>query len=187
MSCTVMAVPLALYWVAHSMIVGTHIAGDLLGLAADRLKNKDNEDFLLIEDDKETNCNNDSSHSITMSHFIEKEFETPFTDKEILKKTLEEHGVTGLEFYENSLSCKFEQYILSFTKYEGKENYSLKISCADEDSADEKANDLLSEYSLNVQEDAYLHILQKLKENNLQVEEETVEDDNTIVLTINID
>jgi hypothetical protein len=40
---------------------------------------------------------------------------------------------------------------------------------------------------MNVQEDAYMHIMEKLKENNMQVEEEEVMDDNTIVLTVNID
>ena len=45
----------------------------------------------------------------------------------------------------------------------------------------------LGAYALNVQEDAYLHIIDKLKENNMQIEEEEVMDDNTIVLTVNIE
>ena len=40
---------------------------------------------------------------------------------------------------------------------------------------------------MNVQESVYLKILDKLKSNNMQLESEEVEDDNTIVLTVNLD
>ena len=40
---------------------------------------------------------------------------------------------------------------------------------------------------MNVQESVYLKILDKLKNNNMQLESEEVEDDNTIVLTVNLD
>ena len=55
------------------------------------------------------------------------------------------------------------------------------------DNIEEKVNDLNSEYALNVQEDAYLGIVEKLKENNMEIEEEEVLDDNTIVLTVNLE
>ena len=61
------------------------------------------------------------------------------------------------------------------------------ITCLSTDNAEEKVNDLNSEYALNVQEEAYLSIVNKLKDNNMEVEEEEVLDDNTIVLTVNID
>ena len=65
--------------------------------------------------------------------------------------------------------------------------YFIKISCLETDNAEEKVKDLESEYTLNVQEEAYLNIIDKLKENNMEIEEEEVQDDNTIVLTINLE
>ena len=50
-----------------------------------------------------------------------------------------------------------------------------------------KVGDLSGEYAMNVQEDAYLHIIDKLKDNNMQIEQEEAMEDNTIVLTVNID
>ena len=131
------------------------------------------------------NCSED--HVITEKHFIEKTFETPFMDKEILKKTLEEHGVTIIEESESVISGKVDNYKLVFSKPEQDKPYNLRISCLEHDNAEEKVGDLSSEYAMNVQEDAYLHIIDKLKENNMQVEQEEVMDDNTIVLTVNID
>ncbi len=63
----------------------------------------------------------------------------------------------------------------------------LKINCPENVNTEEKINDLNSEYTMNVQESVYLKILDKLKSNNMQLESEEVEDDNTIVVTVNLD
>lgn len=184
MSCTVVAVPIALSWIAQTILTGTLITGGAIGLTAASY-NK-NRELYAIDDESIEGCNSED-HEITYSHFIEKEFETPFTDKNLLVKTLEEHGVQGIEASEDFISGKVDNYKLQFTKYYGKEAYTLRISCTEQENAEEKVGDITSEYSMNVQEDVYLHILDKLKENNMQIEEETVEDDNTIVLTVNLD
>lgn len=191
MSCSVIAVPIALSWVVHMLVAGSVVTGGVIGATSMLNKDYDTEkedvkkyDYIAIEN---SNFGCDDSHSVTMEHFIEKEFETPFTDKDLLVKTLEEHGVTDISASENFVSGKVEGYVLSFNKYEGKESYTLRISSNNESKIIEKVEDLTSEYTLNVQEDAYLHIIEKLKENNMQIEEEVVEDDNTIVLTINLD
>ena len=80
-----------------------------------------------------------------------------------------------------------DNYNLSFEKQETDKPYSLKISCYESDNAEEKIGDLSSEYALNVQEDAYLNIVEKLKANNMEIEDEEVMDDNTIVLTVNLE
>ena len=108
-------------------------------------------------------------------------------DKEILRKTLEEHGVTNITEWENGMAGDVDNYKLTFEKPSEDKPYNLIISCRENDNAEEKVGDLNSEYAMNVQEDAYMHIIDKLKENNMQIEEEEVMDDNTIVLTINID
>ena len=40
---------------------------------------------------------------------------------------------------------------------------------------------------MNVQEESYLSIIEKLKENNMTVESEEVLEDNSIVLTVNLE
>ena len=178
MSCTVIAVPYALMWVVGAIATAAATA------ANEAKENRNLKELASIYNEAE-NCSED--HVITEKHFIEKTFETPFMDKEILKKTLEEHGVTIIEESESVISGKVDNYKLVFSKPEQDKPYNLRISCLEHDNAEEKVGDLSSEYAMNVQEDAYLHIIDKLKENNMQVEQEEVMDDNTIVLTVNID
>ena len=178
MSCTVIAVPYALMWVVGAIATAAATA------ANEAKENRNLKELASIYNEAE-NCSED--HVITEKHFIEKTFETPFMDKEILKKTLEEHGVTIIEESESGISGRVDNYKLVFSKPEQDKPYNLIISCLEHDNAEEKVGDLSSEYAMNVQEDAYLHIIDKLKENNMQVEQEEVMDDNTIVLTVNID
>ena len=178
MSCTVIAVPYALMWVVGAIATAAATA------ANNAAENNNLKELSSIYNETE-NCNED--HVITEKHFIEKIFETPFMDKEILRKTLEEHGVTNISEWENGMAGDVDNYKLTFEKPSPDKPYNLRISCLEHDNAEEKVGDLNSEYAMNVQEDAYLHIMDKLKENNMQVEEEEVMDDNTIVLTVNID
>ena len=178
MSCTVVAVPYALMWV-----VGAIAAAAADAAVKNNIESYNNDIFNLVSQD--TNCSEDKV--ITESHFIEKTFETPFMDKDILKKTLEEHGVSNIAEWENGFSGELEGYKLIFEKPAEDKSYNLKLSCLEQKNAEEKVGDLSNEYAMNVQEDAYLHIIEKLKENNMQIEEEEVMEDNTIVLTVNID
>jgi hypothetical protein len=176
MSCTVVALPYALMWVVGAIATAA---------ASTAVENK-NEDFFDFEDNNiNENCTEDKV--ITEKHFIEKNFETPFMDKVLLMKTLEEHGVRNIFEWESGISGEVENYKLTFEKPSADKPYNVRISCLEHNNAEEKLNDLNGEYALNVQEDAYLHILDKLKENNMQIEQEEVMDDNTIVLTVNID
>ena len=180
MSCTVIAVPYALMWVVGA--IATAAAN-----AATNSQNETNENLNVLNSiyNESENCLDD--HVITDKHFIEKTFETPFMDKSILMKTLKEHGVKNIAEWESGLSGEVDNYKLIFEKTSEDKPYNVRISCLEKDNAEEKVGDLSNEYAMNVQEDAYLHILDKLKENNMQIEQEEVMDDNTIVLTVNID
>ena len=180
MSCTVVAIPYALVWVIGAVVSA---AATTAATANTNLNNNDINIFNL--DLNSDNCT--ENKVISEKHFIEKTFETPFTDETILTKTLEEHGVTNIVKWENGLAGNVDNYKLTFEKIASDKPYSLKITCLESDNAEEKVSDLSGEYALNVQEDAYLHIIDKLKENNMQIEEEEVMEDNTIVLTVNID
>ncbi len=124
---------------------------------------------------------------IPVEHFIEKDFETVFMDKALLLKTLEEHGVTDIKETENGVNGNIDDFNLSFTKSSESSPYSLHIVCREHDNVQEKFNDLNCEYALNVQEETYLNLISKLKNNNMEIETEEVLEDNTIVLTINLE
>ena len=179
MSCTVIAVPYALMWVVGAIATAAATAA-----SAHNEDTIGNADIFNLALDSE-NCTED--RVITEQHFIEKTFETPFMDKEILKKTLVEHGVINISEWENGIAGDVSNYKLLFEKPADDKPYNLKITCLEKENAEEKVGDLSGEYAMTVQEDAYLHILDKLKENNMQIEEEEVLDDNTIVLTVNIE
>ena len=179
MSCTVVAVPFALAHLLGPIVVAAAAGAISATHANNNIENKIYE--------MENRFLEEVQH-IQMCKLVEKEFQTAFIDKNILLKTLEEHGVTGInEDLNGNISCNIENFNLNFNRNSEQEAYLLKISCKATDSADNKVEDLNSEYTLNVQEDAYLNLLEKLKENNMEIENEVVEDDNTIVLTINLE
>ena len=62
----------------------------------------------------------------------------------------------------------------------------MKVTC-DADCDDSAIiEDLSSEYGMNAQEESYLKIKERLAQKNLQIDEEEVLEDNSIVLTVNI-
>ena len=124
---------------------------------------------------------------IPETHFLEKAFQTPFMDKNVLLKTLSEHGISIEKNLSNKIVGKISTYTLTFTRDSESEAYNVVISHLEKDNAEEKIQDLASEYSSNVQEESYLSIIEKLKENNLTLENEEVLEDDTIVLTINLE
>lgn len=176
MSCTVVAVPWLLYQAIGAVVAASATASIAFN-------------DLLDKTERQEDC--EEVQVITAKHFMEKSFETVFMDKETLVKTLEEHGVVNIKYGEawekDKVTGQIDSYTLSFEKASDDKPYFLTVTCLDTDNAEEKLNDLSSEYALNVQEDAYLSIIEKLKDNNMEVEEEEVLDDNTIVLTVNID
>lgn len=183
MSCTVFALPYALAWVIGSVVVGA--AGAIQSRDELRDENLDISTYV-SEQTLENYCND--IHVINETNFIEKSFETAFMDKELLMKTIEEHGLKGIQEDEfGRISGTVDNYTLTFEKMEADKPYFLRISCTDKDKPEEKIDDLSSEYALNVQEEAYLNIVDKLKANNMEIEDEEVLDDNTIVLTVNLE
>ena len=182
MSCSVIAIPIALAQII-SVVVGE--------IAVQRALSKHNENLNNNQIDEYIQNIKDNPYEefqvVSTCDIVEKEFKTAYMDKNILLKTLEEHGVSELEENYNKISGCIGNFTLNFERNSENEAFVLKISCKESDNAEEKLTDLNSEYALNVQEDAYLHLLDKLKENNMEIEEEVVEEDNTIVLTINLE
>ena len=171
MSCTLVAVPIALQYITSIFVVNA------VAITAFATASSNKNDNNICEDVK----------IISEANFLEESLETPFNDKNILIKTLEEHGIQNVIDNYGTIKGELDKYSLLFEKENEQSPYKLKISYLKGTNFDNMLNDLHAEYSLNVQEESYLNLIEKLKENNMQIEEEEVLDDNTIVLTINLE
>ena len=177
MSCTVLAVPYALVWVIGAVVTGV----------ATLVNNDSIEEPIrqVVDDVSQDVC--DGVKIISEANFMEKSLETPFMDKQLLIKTLEEHGVKNITDDFGKIKGEVDSYSFTFEKMSEDKPYHVTISYLEGNRPEEKLNDLNSEYALNVQEEAYLNIVEKLKDSNMEIEEEEVLEDNTIVLTVNIE
>lgn len=187
MSCTVVAIPMALHWIITAVAIGTvatvdkKLNMDLNGDVSDYVSPKADIDLPNIAE-----C--DDVYVISDKQFLEKTLETPFVDKELLFKTLEEHGCKNIKENEyGQISCNNGNYTFKFEKSEIDKPYYLNITYTNKDNVDEEFNDISNEYVVNVQESSYNSIIEKLKDNNMEIESEEICDDNTIVLTINLE
>lgn len=177
MSCTVIALPYAIFMLVTSVVAPAVVS---IKAESDKMGNLD------TTINEEVSCEN--TERITEEHFIEKEIETAFMDKNLLMKTLTEHGINNVqEYMTGEIVGNIDGYKFCFTKPSEDKPYSLKISARENENIDEKIEDLNSEYALNVQEDTYLSVVENLKNNNMEIESEEVMDDNTIVLTVNLE
>ena len=109
-------------------------------------------------------------------------------DKEILIKTLSEHGIENLRENEfGQIRGKSGEYELTFEKTEADKPYYLTINYLSTTNIETEISSIGSEYAINAQEQSYNHIVEKLQDNNMKIEDEEVYDDNTIVITVNLD
>ena len=187
MSCSVLAIPYALAWVFASAV---SLNSKLEAIESEMEQEASMmEKFNKFTSDSDIEVGSDCEvQVISEKHFIEKSLETPFVDKNLLLKTLKEHGVRALsESDYGQITCYTGSYELKFERNVENKPYYLTIKCLDTDDAENKFAELGNEYSINVQEESYNNIVAKLKENNMQIENEEVCDDNTIVLTVNLE
>lgn len=188
MSCTVVAVSYALSGVIHAFVIGTSILTTAVSVVSVKMAENEIKQKYIGDELQESvmpkDC--DDVKIISDINFMEKSFETPFMDKEILLKTLTEHGAQNIVEEYGKIKGDVENYSLVFEKMEQDKPYFLRITYLEEDNPNLKFNDLQNEYVLNVQEETYLNIIDRLKENNMEIEDEEVLEDNTIVLTINL-
>lgn len=191
MSCTILAIPYALAWVIGAVVVEAtkqSITEQSLTLDTNSELTNDYDTEVIQEEIPEQIQPHCEAQIISEKHFIEKSLETPFMDKNLLIKTLKEHGVRGLiESDYGVITCYTGSYELKFEKIFEEKPYYLIIKCLDTDDAETKLKEIGNEYIVNVQEESYNNIVTKLKENNMQIENEEVCEDNTIVLTVNLE
>jgi len=140
-----------------------------------------NEDFLIkVQQYKEEN------HLNWETEILCQEYETIYTDKGLLIKTLEEHDVKKLEFRGEDIYCRIEEFKLKFYR-EPNMPYKMEIIYSRNKDVEEVINNLDSEYNRNIQEATYVKIKARLAKNNLQIDNEEVLEDDSIMLTVNLD
>ena len=189
MSCTVIGLPFAIAWVLGAVVTVATASSELdVSIDNDLLEQIDVESTLEAKYKSEIHESCDDVHVISEKQFLEKSFETPFVDKNLLLKTLEEHGVRDIKENEyGQIRGITGDFVLEFERFEDDKPYSVLIKYLDTENPNEKIKDLTSEYAINVQEQTYNNIVEKLNANNMEIESEEVCDDNTIVLTINLE
>ena len=114
-------------------------------------------------------------------------FNTIIMDEEVLLKTLIERNAENIVRQDNKVLCDCEGYFLEFYKQNEKKPYKLTIGCREQKGLQEFVGNISSEYTTNSQEVSYNKIKFRLEEQNLTIENEEVFEDNTIVLTVNLE
>lgn len=115
-----------------------------------------------------------------------KEYKTVIADRDLLLKTLQERGVDNLSVKDDSIYTKISEFNLLFTRQNEGETYNLKVFMSCDTDSQELVNEIFGEYCINTQESTYEKIVSRLESQNLQIDEEEVLDDNSIMLTINL-
>lgn len=115
-----------------------------------------------------------------------KSFPTNFRDVKLLKKTLEEYDIKYNEIDENKIICENNGMTMIFNR-EYLQPYNLEIT---------NITDINTVYSCMIDlNDAYNHLSQvltyekmklKIKEKGITIDDESVNEDNSIIITLNI-
>lgn len=166
MSVSISIIPMALLYVVVPQVIKTAV----------NIKNivdTNNNTFLHL------------SEEIT-NEFLNKEFDTNFMDEETLLKTLIEHGATDIINYNGNITCNCESLHLEFSR-QADSPYKVIISYYKTANINSFMDDINTEYSSNVQEISYNKIKENLEAQNLEIEDEEILEDNTIVLTVNLE
>lgn len=114
-------------------------------------------------------------------------YNTNYTDKGMLLNTLLEHGAEELVESNDEITCKLFGMEMIYHKKDGTGAYTLDITqVSNKGECEDIINDLNEEYGLNIQEMTYNKIKERLEDENLRLESESVLEDNSIVLTIDV-
>ena len=113
--------------------------------------------------------------------------ETIFNDATLLRKTLEEHGLLVNVVSENQLVCELDGVKLNYFRNTSREPFSVSVIGLQ--NIDDFINEMEcfeQEYKQNVQSYTYNRLVENVGKNNMKISEETLLEDNSILLTINI-
>ena len=186
MSGTISIVPMAIYAITLLVKAASEQADyNKLKAENDALQIKRN--IELKNSIRESMLNNTTDYvKVDDPELLCREYETVFTDETILMKTLQEYGFSECKNDNGKIFCRAGNFTVEFFK-SGEQPYSMKISCMDECNNHEFVSDIHEEYTQNVQEESYIKLKERLKKYDLQIDDEEVLDDNSIMITVNLE
>ena len=188
MSCTVFALPYALAWIIGAVVVESMEVSQKINCGDKEVLKLDNHHFVASDNMDNILAPCGEKYIISEKQFLEKKLKTPFNDKNVLIKTLSEHGIKNLRENEfGQIRGSSGSYELMFERDDEKAQYFLIIKYLDDFNVDSEVTSINNEYAINVQEQSYNQIIENLKNNNMEIEDEEIQDDNTIVITVNVD
>lgn len=114
-------------------------------------------------------------------------FPTNFRDKSLLKQVLLDNGMQPIELENGHMRCDLAGANMTF-KQEGPDSLIVVelSSEVDMQSVFRHLSVVDDEYKRYVQNEVYQHLLQKVEEKGLKIEQEQVLEDHSIVVTLNI-
>lgn len=111
---------------------------------------------------------------------------TKYVSCELLKKTLFEHGVSVKNESENMMVADFPQGTLTYVRNNNQEPFKMNVSnIEDADAILCNIEMIEKEYNANVQSYEYTRIIENLP-SNMNIESEEVLEDDSILITINV-
>lgn len=184
MSITIIALPALLVNVIGPVI--TPVAASVIaGIGAGTIKKT-----VDVLNNRKIDTNEDNCTCNIIKDLMQKELKTTIVNKDTLIKTLQEHGAYIMESENDYVLCSIEDFTLKFEKNSTIETdpYYLTIEYRNgENKLDSLIENISSEYIQNVQEASYNKIKERIGENNFTIEEEEIYDDDTIVITVNLE
>lgn len=112
------------------------------------------------------------------------ELATNYTDKNLLMETLKEYGVKIISENGDNIKCFIECSILEFYKIENQ--YKVKIINSNNGNLTYRhLKEIDGEYKRNLQEQVYVNTKENIKLEGMEILNEEILDDNSIVITIN--
>ena len=113
--------------------------------------------------------------------------QTIFSDSMLLEQTLREHGLAVTALSEHQLICQAGDVRLQYARRTAEEPFWLTVSGVQNmDSFLAELECFEREYRQNVQSYTYSRLKDNLSKRNMKVAEETLLEDNSILLTIDI-
>jgi len=113
--------------------------------------------------------------------------ETIFTDAVLLEKTLQEHGLRVAILSDDHLSCQIGAVSLDYSRQSGGGPFKVTVSGLQNiDDFFTEMECFEREYRQNVQSYTYDRLMKNIHASNMKVADETLLEDNSILLTIDV-
>ena len=194
MSCTLVLVPAVLGPQLITTLITALVAGAAVTASGGKLMDNIEETRFINEVTGHQMSNaevadmlvaREMSKQYENSQTICSQYKTIFKDEKLLIKTISEHGVSNIVNQNGKIYGNLDALQFEFEK-DSEGLYEMHITHKGNDELT-VVDELNEEYQLNVQEQSYMNIKKNLEKQNLTIDHEEVLEDNSIMLTVNLE